>query len=173
MPFEGLLKKLSFKIKGIVFRLNSREASFDNDDLYQEAVAHLWRAHTAGTLADKTDSYILQGCYFYLKNYLRTHRTNARLVSLDAPRNNDNDEHCPEEIGALASNEPLREEAHCRLLIERIRNNGLTAREKDVFLLSLEGLTMREIGARLGISHVRAVKLSKAMRVKCRAHMDC
>ncbi|MCU0652415.1 MAG: hypothetical protein MUC39_05695, partial [Candidatus Omnitrophica bacterium] len=59
-----------------------------------------------------------------------------------------------------------------KALIETIRNNGLTIREKDIFNLALGGLTTREIGKKLGISHVRVVKLQKTMREKCRKHLD-
>ena len=51
-------------------------------------------------------------------------------------------------------------------------NNGLTPREKEVFILALEGLTVREIGDRLGVSHVRVVKLRANIKEKCIKHLD-
>jgi len=56
---------------------------------------------------------------------------------------------------------------YSKMLIEKINNNGLTKREKEVFNLGLEGLTTREIGGRLGISHVMVVKLKGKIRDKC------
>ena len=58
------------------------------------------------------------------------------------------------------------------MLIEEILNDGLTRREKEVFCLALEGLTTREIGSRLGISHVRVVKLKGKIRDKCKKYRD-
>jgi len=171
MPYEALVKKLASCLKGIVFRMNVRCAALNHDDLYQEALIHLWQAYRAGELADKTDSYILQGCYFHLKNYMRTHREKALTVPLDAPMDDGEEGFCRNAPCSLETKESLREEVHCAMLIEQIRNNGLTIREKEVFLLCLEGLTMREIGSRLGISHVRVVKVAKGMREKCRAHL--
>jgi RNA polymerase sigma factor (sigma-70 family) len=45
----------------------------------------------------------------------------------------------------------------------------LDEREQEVLRLLMEGLTVREIGDRLGISHVMVVKLWRRMRDKCRA----
>ncbi len=172
MSYETLIAKLTPKLRRICAKAHIRYGYFGADDLYQEALVHLWQAFDAGQLADKTDSYILQGCYFHLKNYLRTHYDRARLVYWEqSPKDEGSEGECP---AVLEIEDPLRmrEVVHCDLLIERIRNNGLTVREKEVFNLALEGLTVREIGARMGVSHVRVVKLAKAMRRKCLGHMD-
>jgi RNA polymerase sigma factor (sigma-70 family) len=173
MHFEELVKKISPKLKGIVWRLSGRGLNSCSDDLYQEAMVHLWGQFQQGALADKTDSYILQGCYFYLKNYLRTHRRKAVLVSLEEAVYGDEgcrlslDDIIPQQGGCS-----VRDIANTDSIIEQINNNGLTSREKDVFNLALTGLTIREIGAQLGISHVRVVKLQKKIREKCKKHLD-
>lgn len=172
MTFEELLKILTPTLKRIVYKLRFLNGSWDSDDLFQEAVVHLWKEFENGTLTNKTKSYVLQGCYFYLRNYIRTQSDKARLVSADAPRTQENEESPFEQLMVLESPIDTRELAHCDMLIEAIRNNGLTAREKEVFLFALEGLTTREIGARMGISHVRVVRLSACMREKCKKHMD-
>jgi len=172
MRFEALASHLSPTIKRIAYKLNGHFAAFNHDDLYQEALMHLWLEFKKGTLADKTDSYILQGCYFHLKNYIRTHCDKAPCVNLDSCKREDGEDF---DLGEILSREEYpgtREEVYCRMLIEQIRNNGLTDREKDIFLLSLEGMTTREIGARLGISHVMVVKLKKSIQKKCLEHMD-
>jgi DNA-directed RNA polymerase specialized sigma subunit len=141
MDFKELVRKISPKLKAITHRLNGRFTFFNDEDLYQEALIYLWVDFNQRKLDDKTDSYILQGCYFHLKNYIRIIQDKKALVSLDA-------------------------------LVETIRNNGLTEREKDIFNLALSGLTTREIGNKLGISHVRVIKLQKKIREKCREHLD-
>ncbi len=169
MDFEKTLKRLDPTLRRIVWRVKGSGSGFDADDLYQEALVHLWQACGCGVLEDKTDSYILQGCYFHLKNFLRTHAEKLRLVrgmgvSCDADG--------ADVVSAVPDPVDVREEVHCSALIERVRNNGLTSREKEVFNFCLQGMTTRQIGARMGISHVRVVKLAQAMRRKCRAHLD-
>lgn len=172
MTFEDLVKRVSRVLKRITYKLNRHYAGFNHEDLYQEALTHLWMEFKAGTLEDKTESYILQGCYFYLKNYIRTHTDRASLVSVDALKSQEEEDSGFDGALVLKMCESSRDLAHCAMLVEQIRNNGLSPREKEVFNLSLEGLTVREIGARMGVSHVMVVKLSKTMRQKCLRHMD-
>jgi len=172
MKFEELLRKISPKLKRITYKLNGHFSSFNHEDLYQEALLHLWLNLREGKLSDKTESYILQGCYFHLKNFLRKNYDKAKLTNLDNLVNQEGEETKLENILPLSSPESTFELAHCKMLIEAIRNNGLTPREKQVFNLSLEGLTTREMGDRLGISHVRVVKLRKKVQEKCLNHMD-
>ena len=172
MEFEKLIKRLSPKMKGIAYRLNHRFTFFNDEDLFQEALIHLWENFTAGKLADKTDSYILQGCYFYLQNYIRTVKDKFISFSLDIPVNEEKDN------SAVCL--PLKDEKsgeyfehlNRKLLVEVIRNNGLTGREKDLLPFFAEGLTMREIGNRVGVSHVRVLKMRDEIRRKCRKYLD-
>jgi DNA-directed RNA polymerase specialized sigma24 family protein len=83
--FEDLFGRLSPKMRSIAHRMNGHRTFFSDDDLYQESAVNMWSLYGAGELDGKTDSYILQGCYFHLKNYLRTHLDKARPVSIDAP----------------------------------------------------------------------------------------
>jgi RNA polymerase sigma factor (sigma-70 family) len=172
MLFAELLKRLSPILKRITYKLSRSFSSFACDDLYQEAVIHLWLEFNSGTLADKTDSYVLQGSYFYLRNYIRMNLDKIRPLSLEGMYERQNDEGDLNPVPDIEDPHSLVEEVHCRMLIEAIRNNGLTPREKEVFFSSLDGFTTREIGGRLGISHVRVVKLKKSIAVKCRKHMD-
>jgi RNA polymerase sigma factor (sigma-70 family) len=170
--FDQLFKRLSPVIKRIACRLRGNFTSFDEDDLYQEALFHLWTSFNDGRLSDKTDSYILQGCYFYLKNHLRKVKDKNRMISLD------------ELVAAGGENGDLREflsfesggtflaDLHSRMLAEKIMNNGFTAREKMLLSFFAEGLTVRQIGQRLGVSHVAVIKARDKIREKCRVYLD-
>ena len=173
MNFETLVITVTPKLKKIAARLHNACAFFGSDDLYQEALVHLCGEFKKGTLADKTESYIVQGCYFHLKNYMRTQYKYANVASLEGGRA-ENDDGAPDVaiVDTLSVQGCLRDELHCKLLIEQINNNGLSMREKEVFRFSLEGLTTREIGRRMGVSHVRVVKLRKTMREKCLVHVE-
>ncbi|MBU1726739.1 MAG: sigma-70 family RNA polymerase sigma factor [Candidatus Omnitrophica bacterium] len=170
--FETLLKKISPTLKRITYRLNYHFTFFNDEDLFQEALIHLWQDFNAGELSDKTDSYILQGCYFHLKNYLRKHLARARFVSIEASLN--------EEKFTLEGSLSLEDEKssrylddlHTKMLIEAIRNNGLSPREKEVFNFLSQNLTTRQIGERLGVSHVSVVKIISRIREKCKKHLD-
>lgn len=172
MCFEELIKRLSPKLKGIAYRLNGHFSFFNDQDLYQEALMRLWLDFSAGKLDDKTDSYILQGCYFHLKNYIRKNYTRVNLISLENMANQEGQSFDLDDILSLKDPHSGLELIHCEMLIEKINNNGLTRREKEVFGLALEGLTTREIGCRLGVSHVRIVKLKQKIKEKCKKYID-
>jgi RNA polymerase sigma factor (sigma-70 family) len=168
--FEELFKKISPTLKRITYKLNGHFSFFNDDDLFQEAAARLWVDFQSGKLEGKTDSYILQGCYFHLKNYLRKTQDKLRLVSMEA---------LAEEDGlslkeTRADERPLSaySELDEELLSERIQNLRLSLRENDVLSLSMKGLTVREIGKRLGISHVMVVKLKAKIQDKCSGLKD-
>jgi len=162
MPFEELVKKISPKLKGIAHRLNGRFTYFNDQDLYQEALLHLWVDFNKNKLADKTESYILQGCYFHLKNYIRTIQDKRKLISLEALTG---EEGLPlEELLPASDPGVYFEYLNNKVFVEKMQNNGLTKQEKKVLALALEGLTCREIGSRMGISHVRVIKLKSAIK---------
>lgn len=172
MSFEVLLKRISPTLRRIAYKLNGHFSSFNDEDLFQEALVHLWLAYEDDELSGKTDSYILQGCYFHLKNYIRKNYDKVNLISLDNAANEEGETFDLGKVLSLKNPGSCFEYVNCKMLIEKINNNGLTIREKEVFNLALEGLTTREIGSRLGISHVRVVKLRGKIREKCRKYLD-
>jgi RNA polymerase sigma factor (sigma-70 family) len=173
MTFEQLVKKISPTIKRIAYKLKGHNAFFSEEDLYQEALVHLWRSFNAGKLLDKTDSYILQGCYFHLKNHLRCLKDRIRAFSLNSVITiNDEDDSCGDLELADENSRHYLEDLNTRLLAETICNNGLTPREKKILFFYAQGLTTRQIGSRLGISHVRVIKLTRKIKEKCYAYTD-
>jgi RNA polymerase sigma factor (sigma-70 family) len=170
MLFEELIKRVSLKLKGITRKISRHYWFLSDEDLFQEALIHLWQHFNAGKLGDKTDSYILQGCYFYLKNYIRKTKDKICLMSMYSSINEEDSG--PEDIFSFKDPRSFIDEVNNRVLIEEILNDGLTNREKQVFSLSLEGHTVREIGRMLGISHVSVLKSNRKIKGKCQKFKD-
>ena len=172
MSFEELHHKLSPTIKRIAYKLNGHYRSFSHDDLYQEATIHLWNNFLKGTIRDKTDSYILQGCYFHLKNYIRKVNERPNIISIDAALNRDEESTVEDILGQYWACPDCREQLHNKFLAQSIQNNGSNPRERILLTYISQGLTTRDIGKRMGISHVSVVKLMRKARVKARKHLD-
>jgi len=166
MSFEQLVQTIAPKLKGITHRLNGRFTFFNEDDLYQEAVVHLWADFKEGKLSDKTSSYVLQGCYFYLKNYIRKTQDGVSLVRLSS-LSEDQEEVDLENLISLKKPQTDFNDLYSKIFLEDIQRENWTDREKDVLSLSLRGLTTREIGRQLGISHVAVVKIKSKIKDKC------
>lgn len=173
MAFEELVKKLTPKLRGIAYKLNSHYVFFNHEDLFQEELMHLLEDFRSGKLNDKTDSYILQGCYFHLKNYIRTQKIKVSLISLEAASADEEGISLKDTL--WMQDEPSRHyfsRLNEKLLAETIHNNGFTKREKEVLLYCQDGLTTRDMGKRLGVSHVMVVKLMSRIRQKSRKYAD-
>jgi RNA polymerase sigma factor (sigma-70 family) len=155
MSFETLLARLSPTLKKITRKLNGHFSFMDDQDLFQEALLHLWTRFIAGDLTDKTDSYLLQGCYYHLKNYIRRTQDSTTVVSLNGTSE---DEGQDLEETLVAHDVVSYDEVEGDLQIEAIVASGMNQREKEVLFYSLDGMTTREIGVRLGVSHVSVVK---------------
>ena len=172
MSFEELHQKLSPTIKRIAFRLNGHYRCFNHDDLYQEAVTHLWNNFLKGKLSDKTDSYILQGCYFHLKNYIRKVNERSNVISMDAALSVNEEATVGEVLGKYWACPDCRDQLHNKFLAESIQNNGFNPKEKRLFAYFSQGLTTRDIGRRMGVSHVSVVKMMQKIRIKSQKHLD-
>lgn len=167
MKYEELIENISPKLKAISKKVKVRYTYCDEDDFYQEALLHLWCQFKNNALGDKTDSYILQGCYYFLKNYIRKICKSVDMcsVSLDSPAN---EEGCAI-ADSIISEAYVTEDNSIEIFF--FMDNAETSfneREKDVFYYQLEGYTTREIGERIGVSHVAVVKTSTRIREKCR-----
>jgi len=172
MGFEELHRKLSPTIKRIAYKLNGRYRSFSHEDLYQEASVHLWSNFLKGKLSDKTDSYILQGCYFHLRNYIRKVNERFNIISIDAALNTNDEATIEDVLGKYWSCPDCRQELHNKFLAQSIQGNGFNPKEKRLLAYFSQGLTTRDIGKRMGISHVSVVKLMQKIRVRAQKHLD-
>lgn len=158
--FDEMITRLTPTLKRITHKLNGHFTFFDDSDLMQEALTHLWLRSRDKSLYDKTDSYILQGCYFHLKNYIRKTMDKGRLISLYAMI--DGEEATLGEM--LAAEDTSFDGIDEKLLIEKAVAAGLTPREQKVLTLSLDGRTIREIGTMLGVSHVMVMKIKERIK---------
>ncbi|MBI4706666.1 MAG: sigma-70 family RNA polymerase sigma factor [Candidatus Omnitrophica bacterium] len=172
MEFEQIVKKISPVLRRITYKLNGYCRFLGDDDLYQEALVHLWQDYSSGKLTDKTDSYVLQGCYFHLRNYLRKIKDKSRLVSIEAIVNQEGNNFEESLLLRDTSADNFLDTLNSKLLAETIHNNGFTTREKQLLRLFSEGLTTREIGKCCGVSHVRVVKMMASIRGKCKKYLD-
>jgi len=158
-----LVKRISPTIKRIAHRLNGHYTFFNDEDLFQETLTHLWVDFKNGILSDKTDSYILQGCYYHMKNYIRKTHDNAVLVSLSNPIGEDGK--VMEEILPSDGINPF-DYAESKMEMEIMKEEYLTRRECEVLSCFLEGMSMREIGCKIGVSHVMVLKIRNRIKDK-------
>ncbi len=163
--FEEIIRKLSPTLRRITYKLNGHFTFFDEDDLFQEALEHLWLAFQKGSLGDKTDSYVLQGCYFHLKNYIRKTMDKTKLMSLNSIVSDDGSTIEDMLVSRDNSTEDAADDA---MLKNAIKASGLSEKEEKIMALSMQGLTVREIGARMGVSHVMVIKIRSRIRSKCK-----
>ena len=166
MEFNKIVKKFNPKIRAIARRLDGKYTVFNDDDLYQEAVIYLWGKHNQDELHDKTDSFILQGCFFNMQNYIRTsHKSLDRnSVSMNAPINKEGNTY--EDLLADTDIESVSSNITNRSLMNDVREK-LNERELKVLSYSYNGMTTREIGGLIGVSHVMVGKIMKKIRIKC------
>ncbi len=160
MDFQELFNKLSPRLRKIANSHKIYGLCVDQDDLYQEMCIHLWNNFKHGLPKGINITYVIRGCLFHMLNYLRKHRENVCLLSLEQPVN--------EDTGTLADILPDRHSSShsyidAQITIDDIKNNGFTKREKQVFSLLLYNYTAREIGRKLGISHVRVLNIKNGL----------
>jgi DNA-directed RNA polymerase specialized sigma24 family protein len=163
---NGIVNQIKFQLKAITRKLNIRYQYIDSEDLYQEALFYLWQQYNTGKLKNKNKSYILQGCYYYLKNHIR------KYVKFKEGQINSNcyynAEKSDKEIGKgsiLDYSRPTSFDLDEYLYYEEFKK-GLSLKEKTLLNLRLRGLSTREIGKELGVSHTMVLKMRKKMMAK-------
>ncbi|MBP1732776.1 MAG: hypothetical protein H6Q55_3205, partial [Deltaproteobacteria bacterium] len=127
--FDLIIKRISRTLQRITQKLNGRFSFMDHDDLFQEAVLQLWIDFHGGRLEAKTDSYILQGCYFHLKNYIRKMQGSATVISLNSMIDEESGR-----LEELISTDELDaiEYIDGKMQVEALLEEGMSERERDV-----------------------------------------
>ncbi len=168
---DEIINRIRYQLKGIIRKLNIKYQYIDSDDLYQEVLLYLWQQKEKRKLKNKNDSYILQGCYYHLKNYLR-----KSIKSEYGKINHGHSYHILEEQNRevnknrqlhyqSADYKPLDEYLFCDEF-----NQELSVKEKALLNLRMKGLTFREIGKELGISHTMVSKMRRKMVEKYQSY---
>jgi RNA polymerase sigma factor (sigma-70 family) len=166
MDFETTLTRLSPRLRAISRKVDRRYSYCDKDDFMQEARLYLWLLAEKGELEGKNDSYLLQGCYYFLKNYIRKicKGVDGRSISMNAPI--DDEGAVLEDVITTSTYSEVTDSVEIFLMLEEAETL-FSAREKDIFYFRMEGFTTREIGEKLGISHVMVVKSGNKIKEKC------
>jgi len=171
MDFKARFDSISEKLKNIAAKYSGLCAYVDREDLYAEMWLYLWNMWKTGGLENKTESYIVQACYFHMRNYLRTVQDRVKLVSFEDFSLNSSDDAGGENSASLDDIMPdglpgIGETLESRALYEKIMNNGFSTLEKDIVRYLYSGYTVREIGKILGLSHVMIVRHKKQIADK-------
>jgi RNA polymerase sigma factor (sigma-70 family) len=168
MTFNELMRKISPRIRAIAKQLDGKYTFLDDDDLFQQAMLHLWREHKADRLSGKTESYIAQGCMFFLKNYIRTNHKTIDRNSVSLEKETPNGESLIETISDTGAGDGDADNIRIKALRNSL-DNDLSERERKVLDCYLRGLTTREIGRRFNVSHPMVIKIEKRIFEKCRS----
>ncbi|MCM8807699.1 MAG: sigma-70 family RNA polymerase sigma factor [Candidatus Omnitrophica bacterium] len=153
MEYLELIKKLKSKLEHMVKGLKNGGDGFDIDDCLQEIYLYLWIEWNNGNIKGKNESYILKGCYYHLKNFLRKNKS-LKFISLEEMMENNS-----------LFDVPNNSQNSYLIDFEKMYNI-LNEREKKVVNFIMAGYTIREIGKNLGISHVMVLKIIKKIRSK-------
>jgi DNA-directed RNA polymerase specialized sigma24 family protein len=155
MLFE--VPSIKEQLAGIVQRV-SWDPSW-NDDLMQEALIHLWRLEEEEP--GHALSWYLQSCQFRLQHYIATGRSvdswkrSQQRISFFPPGEEEQEEGeppLPHYCDSTAASDTSAEEMLC-LLRDCLPKSHLT-----VLAYLSDGLSSREIGQELGVSHKTVLK---------------
>lgn len=167
MRFEEFLMKLESKLRGITRKIGRTGYYFTEEDLYQEAVIYLWELYRHGQTAENTDSFLLQGCYFHLKNFTRTHHRLIDRCRVPEEYFTEDGSRSMFDMAAIESKTDSLTETLDEAFIHERLARILNERECAVVSMLEKGMTCRAIGYVLGISHVMVLKIENEIRDKC------
>jgi RNA polymerase sigma factor (sigma-70 family) len=165
MSFELLVKKLSPKLKIIAHKLNGRYTTFSDEDLFQEALINLWFKYQSGQTIDKKESYLIQGAYFQMKNFIRKSYKAVDRNSVSLNNYFDKNGRTFEEYFYSEKSHEAFDRIEEKIVLEN-KKNILNQRERRVLDLAIQGLATRMIGEKIEASHVTVVKIMKKIKIK-------
>jgi len=160
-PFEQRFSELAPMLKRIAKQFSRWQVMLDEDDLFQEMAIFLWQKMEANEFEGKSNTYVAKGCEFHIRNCLRMHKEKVTLESIEKPISEAGETLSDSLCAASCGSE--KERLDNQLTIDEILCNGYATAVKTVFSLLSKGYTTREVGAKMGFSHVRVVKLKQEL----------
>ena len=139
-------------LRGMVRRLTSERGL--EEDLIQEAIIHLWLREEEHP--GQSQSWYIQSCRLYLQNYLRKGRSIDSGKRRLTPAWHDGEDEEQEEVNG-GIHDPLFALVCARDLASEL-SKWLSPVEKQALNLGVDGLSLREIALRLGVSHTTVIK---------------
>jgi RNA polymerase sigma factor (sigma-70 family) len=139
-------------LRGMVRRLTAERVL--EDDLIQEAIIHLWlreKEHPG-----QSQSWYIQSCRLHLQNFLRKGRSVDSGKHRPTAALHDGEDAEQEEADAV-SDDRLVALVCARDLVSEL-SKWLTPVERQILNLGVDGLSLREIAIRLGLSHTTVNK---------------
>ena len=156
-------------LRGVVRRLTQERTL--QEDLIQEAIIHLWLRETERP--GQSQSWYIQSCRFYLQNLLRKGRSVDSGKHRPTPTLHDGsgEEEEQEEVNG-GIHDTLFALVCARDLVS-VLSKWLSPVEKQVLNLGVDGLSLREIAVRLGLSHTTVNKYRRNIaRLASRLGLD-
>jgi len=141
-------------LRGMVRRLTAERALAE--DLFQEAVIHLWLREKNSP--GQSQSWYIQSCRFYLQNLLRKGRSIDSGKHRPTPTLRDDDGEAKEQEQADSGIQDTLFGLVCARDLVSELSKWLTPVEQQVLNLGVDGLSLREIAVRLGLSHTTVNK---------------
>jgi RNA polymerase sigma factor (sigma-70 family) len=141
-------------LRGVVRRLTQERTL--QEDLTQEAIIHLWLREKERP--GQSQSWYIQSCRFYLQNLLRKGRSidSGKHRPTAALRDGDGEDE-EQEQADWGIHDTLFALVCARDLASEL-SKWLSPVEKQVFNLGVDGLSLREIAVRIGLSHTTVNK---------------
>ena len=148
-------------LRGVVRRLTTERAL--EEDLIQEAIIHLWlreKEHPG-----QRQSWYIQSCRLHLQNFLRKGRSvdggkrrHAAGLPIDPATQDDLETRVDDALLSLVC---------ARDLVAEL-GKWLTPVEKEILSLAHDGLSLREIGERLNLSHTSVLRHRRSIALLTR-----
>jgi RNA polymerase sigma factor (sigma-70 family) len=165
MKYNELFETIKLRLKKIAVHYNNFVPLMDAADLYQEMIIYLWQKYKDGVPEGINENYIVKGCEFHIRNLMRKSQENVNKVTLDIEI--DRKGHKLFDLIPDGSR-PITEDIDKSIALNYIRKNGFSKKDKKIFFLFLQGYTARQIGVKLNISHVAALKSKNKLLEKCK-----
>jgi RNA polymerase sigma factor (sigma-70 family) len=136
-------------LRGLVRRLTTERAL--DEDLIQEALIHLWLREKERP--GQSQSWYIQSCRLHLQNFLRK----GRSVDHGNRRRGAGPPIEPHEDHEARADDTLLSLIYARDLVAALWK-WLTPVERQIFSLGHDGLSLREIGEQLNLSHTSVIR---------------